>query len=185
MAGTMETSIRSRLSWIPLQVLPLYDSRTMIISSVSTIKASDNIPFVKDTLNNYLNIDQNTDFIRTVNQRGSMKSWKEALPLAKAVKGSSFAIIRDPNNKQVSSSCIYYQDPELHLRELCYDHLSGNTDHGVLQVGEQVPELCLSMNRHTFHFRWLHPRGAAAGDPNNRGSCPMSETCGKPDQMTG
>ena len=40
-AGTMETSILSRLSRIPLQVLLLYASRG--IPSVSTIKASDNI----------------------------------------------------------------------------------------------------------------------------------------------
>jgi len=140
----------------------------MTIPSVSTIKASDNIPFVKDPLNNYLNIDPNTGFIRTVNQRGSTKPWKEALPIAKAVKGSSFAIIRDPTNKVVSR--IYYQDPELHLRELCYDHL-GNTDQGVL--GEQVPKLSLSMNRYPSHFRWFQPRSAAAGDPNNCGSCPI------------
>ena len=161
-AGTTETSMRSRSSWIPLQALLLYDS--MMIPSVSTIKASDNIPFVKGPLNNSLKIDPNTDFIRAVNQRGSTKPWKVALPIAKAVKGSSFAIIKDPTNKLFSR--IYYQDPGLHLRELCYDHL-GNTDQG-----EQVPELCLSIHGHPSNFRWLRPRGAAAGDPHNCRSCP-------------
>ena len=71
----------------------------------------------------------NTDFIRIIDQRQSMQPWKEALPIAKAIKGSSFAIIRDPTNKQVSH--IYYQDPKLHLRELCYDYL-GNMGQGVL-----------------------------------------------------
>ena len=81
--GIMETSISSRLSWIPLQVLLLYDSRTVMIPSVSTIKASDNIPFIKDRLNNYLNIDPNTDFIRMVNQRGPKKPGKATIPIAR------------------------------------------------------------------------------------------------------
>ena len=164
-AGTMETSIHSRSSCIPLQVLPLCDS--MMTLFVSTIKVSDNITFGKHPQNNSLKIDQNTDFIRVINQRGSTQPWKEALPIAKAVKGSSFSIIRDPTNKLVSR--IYYQDPELHLKELCYDHL-GDTNQGV--IGEHVPELCPSMNGHPSHFRWLQPRGAAAWNPNNCGSCP-------------
>ena len=61
--GTMENFISSTLSWIPVQVLPLYDSRIMMIPSVSTIKASDYTPFIKDPLNNYLNIDPYTNFI--------------------------------------------------------------------------------------------------------------------------
>ena len=163
-AGTTETSIYLRSSWIPLQVFPRYDSRMMMTPYVSTIKVSDNIHFGKDPLNNYLNIDPNTDFIRMVNQCESTQPWKEAQPIAKALRGSSFAIIRDPTNKQVSR--IYYQDPELHLRECRYDHLD-NTDQG-----EQVPELSQSMDRHPSHFRWLQPWSAAARDPYNCGSCP-------------
>ena len=87
----METSIRSRSSWIPLQALLLYDSRTP--SSVSTIQASENIPFSKDPLNHYLNIDPDTGLIRMVYKRGLTNAWEEALPVATAVKGSSFAII--------------------------------------------------------------------------------------------
>jgi hypothetical protein len=108
---------------------------------------SDNITFGKHPQNNSLKIDPNTDFMRAVNQRGSTQPWKEALPIAKALRGSSFAIVKDPTIKLVSR--IYYQDPELHLKELCYDH-SGNTEQWVL--GEQVLELCLSMNGHPSHF---------------------------------
>ena len=43
-AGTAETSIRTISSWIPLQALLPYDSKLL---SVSTIKVSDNIPFLK------------------------------------------------------------------------------------------------------------------------------------------
>ena len=128
--GTMETSISSTSSWIPLRVLPLYDSRIMIIPSVSTIKARNHIPFVKDPLNNYLKIDLNTNFIRMVYQCGPTR-WKEASPIARALKGSSFAVVMSPEsdaNKIVS--CIYYQDLELCLREHSYNHL-GTTDQWV------------------------------------------------------
>jgi hypothetical protein len=96
----------------------------LMILSVSTIKASDNIAFVKDPLNNDLNIDPNTNFIRMVYQRGPANPWKEAQPIARAIKGSSFAVVRSPDsdaNKIVSR--IYYQDPELSLRERYSNHL--------------------------------------------------------------
>jgi hypothetical protein len=138
-----------------------------MIPSVSTIKAGDNIPFVQDPLNNYVNIDPNTDFIQMAYQRGAAKPWEEAQPIANAVKGSSFSIIRDPTNKRISR--VYYQDPELNLRECYYDHLGTM---GPWNLGEHVPKLCLSMNGHPSHFRWLQPRDAATGDPHKRGSCP-------------
>ena len=59
--------------------------------------------------------------------------FKDNLPIAKAVKGSSIAVIQRPSTTgQVS--CIFYQDPELHLRERNYDEL-GSMDKWVL--GEQ------------------------------------------------
>jgi len=120
-AGTMEPSIDSRSSWIPLQALLLYDS-TMVLY-VSTIKASGNLLFVKDPLNHYLNVDPDADLIRMIYKHGPTKPWKEvAVPIATAVKGSSFAIIRKPDTNRLVSR-IYYQDPELCLRERCYDHL--------------------------------------------------------------
>ena len=97
-----------------------------------------------------------------------MQPWKEALPITKAVKGSSFAIIKHPTDKQVSS--IYYQDPELHLRDRHRDY-SDDLNHSVWALDEQVPELCPFMNGYPSHFRWLHTWGAATGDPNNGGSC--------------
>ena len=95
-----------------------------MIPPVSTIKASDNIAFVKDPLNNCLNIDPNTNFIRMVYQRGPANPWKEAPPIVKAVKGSSFAVVRSPDSdaKKIVSR-IYYQDPELCLKECYYSPL--------------------------------------------------------------
>jgi hypothetical protein len=145
-AGIMEISICSRSSWIPLQIFLLY--ATMMIPSVSTTKASDNIPFGKHPQHNSLKIDPNTNYIRTVYQRGPTKRWKEAQPITNAIKGSSIAIIKDPTIKRVSR--IYYQDPELHLKECCYGHF-GTMGQWVL--GEQVPKLCLSTNGHPSHVR--------------------------------
>jgi len=102
-----------------------------MIPPVSTIKASDNIAFVKDPLNNYLNTDPNTNFIRMISQHGPTNPWKEAPPIVKAVKGSSFAVVRSPNldaNKIVSR--MYYQDPELCLKE-CYYSPLGSKDQWV------------------------------------------------------
>ena len=102
-----------------------------MIPPVSTIKASDNIAFVKDPLNNDFNIDPSTNFIRMISQHGPANPWKEAPPIIKAVKGSRFAVVRSPNldaNKIVS--CIYYQDPELYLKE-CYYSPLGTTDQWV------------------------------------------------------
>jgi len=94
-AGTMESSIPSRSYWIPLQLLPLYD---LMMPSVSAIKAADNIPFIKGPINSYLNIDRNTNFIQMVCQRSSTKPWTQTLPIARAVKGSSFAVLRCPGS---------------------------------------------------------------------------------------
>ena len=90
------------------------------------IKVNDSIPFVKDPLNNCLNIDPNTNFIQMVYQRGPANPWKEALPIVKAVKGSSFAVVRSPDSdakKIVSLNRIYYQDSELCLKECYYSPL--------------------------------------------------------------
>jgi len=161
-AGTMETSIHSRSSWIQLQALPLYDSRVMMTPSVSTIKASDNIPFTKNPLDNYFNTDPNTNIIRTVNQRGPTEPWKKALPIsvAKAVRGSNFSVIRDPTNKLVSR--MYYQHPALHLKECYYNHLGTR---GPWVFGEQVPQICLSMNRHPSHLGDFDPGVQPRGTP--------------------
>ena len=141
--GTMEIYMRSTSSCMLLQALLLYD--TMMIPPVSTIKASDNITLIKHPQNNYLKIDPDTDYIRMVYQYGPTKSWKEAPPIVRAVKDSSFSIIRDPTDQRVSR--VYYQDHELHLREFCYN-LAGTSGRGTWDFGEQVPKPCLSVNRH-------------------------------------
>ena len=144
-AGTTETFICSTLSCMLLQALLLYD--TMMVPPVSTIKASDNITFTKHPQNNYLKIDPNNNYIQMVYQYGPAKPCKKAPPIVRAVKDSSFAIIRDPTDQRVSH--LYYQDHKLHLREFCYDILGTRGTY----FGEQVPKLCLSVDGHTSHFR--------------------------------
>ena len=96
-------------------------------------------PFVKHSLNNHYNIDPDTNFIRIIYQHGPTDSWKVAPLITRAVKGSSFAIVMSLDsdaNKFVSR--IYYQDPELCLREHYYSHL-GTTDQRAL--GEEISRL--------------------------------------------
>ena len=80
--------------------------------------------------------------------------WKEALPIAKAVKGSSFAVVRSPDsdvNKIVSR--IYYQDLELCLREHCYNH-SDTMDQWVPgELYREFAGLYLLITENTSHFR--------------------------------
>ena len=54
-----------------------------------------------------------------VYQSGPREPWREALLIARAVKSSSFAMVRFPdyNSKKKTVSRICYQDLELYLRE--------------------------------------------------------------------
>ena len=76
-----------------------------------------------------------------VYQRGPANPWKGArLPIARAVKGSSFTVVRslDSDTKKLVSR-IYYQDPELCLKERYYSPLGTTTDQWVL--GEEISRL--------------------------------------------
>ncbi|KIM47266.1 hypothetical protein M413DRAFT_7801 [Hebeloma cylindrosporum] len=82
-----------------------------------------------------------TDFIRMVSHSDSTKVWTDCPRIAKAAKNSSFAVVKCPNTKLVSR--IYYQDPELHLRERHYDRFwdgwtLGHFDAGVQPRGTPI-----------------------------------------------
>jgi hypothetical protein len=141
-AGTTDLFIISISSSIQVPLLPPLEPT---VTSLSTIKAGDNIPFVKERLNKFLKIDWKTDFIRCLQIeqgtgfiRKSMRSIREEeespiLPLllspfreplysveistiAKAVKRSSFAVVCLPQAHGTFPQHIFYQDPQLHLR---------------------------------------------------------------------
>ena len=86
----MEPSIRSRSSWIPLQALLLAYTTPGHYHLYLLSRPVKTSPFQKA---HYLNIDPDTGLIRMVYKRGLTKAWEEALPVATAVKGSSFAIV--------------------------------------------------------------------------------------------
>ena len=116
-AGTMETSIRSRSCWIRLPVLPPFDTR--MAGYVSTIKVSAVNPSDHST-EWLLWLDQNDGFIRTVRKPAPTGEWQHDLAkVARAVKGSNIAAIIDNNGP--ARYRVYYQDPELHLKECYYD----------------------------------------------------------------
>jgi hypothetical protein len=95
--------------------------------------------------NNDLKLDPNTNFIQIVYEDGPRKLWKIGRPITRAVNGSSIAVVKCFDDNRQIYSRIYYQDPELHLKERYYD---SSTRQWVL--GEQVPKLYLSVTMITF-----------------------------------
>lgn len=97
-----------------------------------------------------------------VDKYRAMEAWKEAPSVAMAIKGSSFAVIRKPQaNKLVSH--IYYQDPELRLRECCYDHLGtankwtiGEQCSRFMSIHEREP-MALKVISILVYSHWGHP----------------------------
>ena len=61
-------------------------------------------------------LDPNDGFIRTLRQHVPTGEWRnDPAKIARAVKGSSIAVIMDDNGP--ARYRVYYQDPELHLKE--------------------------------------------------------------------
>ena len=158
-----------------IQVPLLLPLNPKAISYLSTIKVGANIPFVKEWLNNYLEIEPNTDLIRMLYRLDTQnnqvkKAWNKGFTIAKAVKGSSFAVVWLPDDDESISTCIFFQDPQLHLRAR-YCGLLGTSDRDKWNLGEQVTELYLSMSKHRPDFRWLQPWCTATWDAHNCWSC--------------
>jgi hypothetical protein len=57
-----------------------------------------------------------------VDQQGPTKEWNTHLPITEAVAGSSLAIVGFFNPDRQYVPRVYYQDPELRLREHWFDH---------------------------------------------------------------
>ena len=102
--------------------IPVLLPQSTIIPFISSIKAGGTIFLENIPLNNYLKIDPKTDFIQMVTQEGAKKQWDTHTPITQAVAGSSIAVVGffGPNGQYVPR--IYYQDPELRLREHWFDH---------------------------------------------------------------
>ena len=97
-------------------------------------------------------------------QLGNRQPWKKGTTIGIAVKCSSFAVVRLPDDDQLVS-CIYYQDPQLHLRARYRNHLDLDTsDHSERALGEQATELHISMSEHQSHCRFLQAWCTTAWD---------------------
>jgi hypothetical protein len=131
--GTMELYISSKSSWIHLPISQPFEVLSMTLF-LFAIKAGSMIPFYVP-VNNDLKLDPNTNFIQTVYEDGPMKQWKIGRPIVRALTGSSIAVVKCFDDNGQVYSRIYYQDPELYLRERYYNN---STHQGVL--GEQVPK---------------------------------------------
>ena len=92
--------------------------------------------------NSELKLDPNTNFIQIVYEDGPGKPWKIGRPITRAVNGSSIAVVKCFDDKGQACSRVYYQDPDLYLRERYYD---SSTRQWVL--GEWVLKLHLSVDR--------------------------------------
>ena len=148
--GTGELWISSTSSWIPLLVsLPL----RIAAASGSIIKASVVILFVKDLSINNFRIDPDSGFIREVTQLGPSQEWKISTgAIARAVNGSSIAVVRCSDSNGIMHSRVYYQCPDLHLRE---SYLETSTVKWV--SGEPDLELLVSLNEPSSDCRRFQP----------------------------
>jgi hypothetical protein len=115
----------------------------MTVSFVSTIKASPTTIPINVLLNNYLKTDPSTGFIHSVSEDGLPKQWTTSSSITKAVMDSSIAIVLYSNATGQTGPRLYYQDPELYLREHYYDHSMQEW-----ALGEQIFELCRTDSDH-------------------------------------
>ena len=111
------------------------------MTSLSTIKASIVIPSVNAHQINIM-ADSNNYTIQKAYHH-STESWSHGIVeldgmTVTALQGSSMAVIKwpDPRGKHLH---IFYQDPDLHLREL-----AENPHSGLWEFGEPMIEICLS-----------------------------------------
>ena len=158
--GTGELCISSTSSCIPL---PVSLQLRIAAASGSTIKASVTILFVKDLSINDFGIDPGSGFIREVNQLGPSQEWKiRSGAIARAVNGSSIAVVRCSDSNGIMHNRVYYQRPDLHLRE---SYLERSTVKWV--SGEPDLELLVSLNKRSSHCRGFQPWHTTVWNPYN------------------
>lgn len=137
MAGITETWLISTSYQLQIPLSLRFDAWTKVL--VSIIKAGLCFPPKNSSLNNYSNVDLETDFIRMAYGSALGGPWKPRPPITRALKGSTFAVVYFPDADGLTVPHIYYQDPELRLREHCYYFHKATWGHGV-----QISELCTS-----------------------------------------
>jgi hypothetical protein len=151
MSGTWEICINSKLSYIPLPVSPPLGTAVQLVSS---IKAGVMIRFIKNSSNDCLGIDPDSDFIRHLCKGGTNWPWMQEgwdnIPVTKACKGSSIAALSF-SNRETPSRHVFYQDPMLHVRD---HYMDPNKEHDGWNLGERIIVLSLSMDEGSLHWRF-------------------------------
>jgi len=84
-----------------------------------------------------------------MNWPGMQQGWAN-IPVTKALKGSSIAALSF-SNCETPSRHVFYQDPELHVRD---HYMDPSREHDGWILGEQILELSLSMNESSSHCRY-------------------------------
>jgi len=134
-AGTWEVCINSRSSYI---LLPVSLLSGMTVQSVSSIKVGVMIRFIKNSSNDCPGIDPHSDLIRQLSKGGMNWPWTQEgwdnIPVTKALKGSSIAALSF-SNCQTPSRHVFYQDPELHVRD---HYMDPSREHGGWNLGERI-----------------------------------------------
>ena len=122
--GSWEVCVSSRSSWIPLPVSPPFGAPEHFGRKfTSSTKASVIIYFTKNSSNDCLRIDPQSDFIRQLSRyrqplsKGpKWNAWKNNILVTRALKGSSIAAVSLYNNP--TPLHVFYQDSELHVRHI-------------------------------------------------------------------
>jgi len=124
------------------------------IQSVSSIKAGVMIRFIKNLSNDCIGIDPSSDLIRQLRKKDmtlprTQEGWAN-IPVTKALKFSSIAALSFPNH-ETPSRHVFYQDPELHVRD---HYMDPSREHDGWILGERFLALSLSMNESSLHCRY-------------------------------
>ena len=150
LAGTGELCASSASSCIIIPVSPPLGTTVRLVSS---IKAGVMISFMKNSSNNCLGIDPDSNLIRHLSEGGMNWPWTQEgwanIPVTKALKGSSIAALSF-SNREKSSRHVFYQDPKSHVRD---HYMDPDREHDGWNLGEWILGLSLSMSESSLNYR--------------------------------
>jgi hypothetical protein len=125
------------------------------------------ICFVKNSSNDCLGIDPDSDFIRQLSKGDIDWPWTQDgwdnIPVAQALKRSSIAALSFSNHETLSRH-VFYQDPRLHVRD---HYMDPSREHEGWNLGKRILALSLSINESSLHCRSAGLRHTTAWNIHN------------------